>query len=124
MLRIKFLTSIIIFSLLLIGTSIIKNKTRDIEKKIYQLNKIIHLKKNDFNGSQLDYFYLTSPAIIEKKIENLDINLYSPLEHSNIFLNMPSFSRTKKENLPIKKIKMKKIQKSKYINKNQTSFYF
>ena len=79
MLRIKFLTSIIIFSSLLIATSIIKNKTRDIEKKIYQLNKIIHLKKNDFNESQLDYFYLTSPAIIEKKIENLDNNLYSPV---------------------------------------------
>ena len=95
MLRIKFLSSIIIFSLLLIGTSIIKNKTRDIEKKIYQLNKIIHLKKNDFNESQLDYFYLTSPAIIEKKIENLDINLYSPLSILT-FLNI-QFSRTKRK---------------------------
>ena len=111
MLRIKFLTSIIIFSSLLIGTSIIKNKTRDIEKKIYQLNKIIHLKKNDFNESQLDYFYLTSPAIIEKKIENLDNNLYSPVEHSNIFLNMSSFLELKRKIVDQENKKEKKIQK-------------
>ena len=42
MFKIKNLFSIIIFSFLLIGTSIIKNQTREIEKKIYNLSKIIN----------------------------------------------------------------------------------
>ena len=93
MLRIKFLTSIIIFSLLLIGTSIIKNKTRDIEKKIYQLNKIIHLKKNDFNESQLDYFYLTSPAILKRK-SKIWITICIPCGAFKHFFKYVKFFRT------------------------------
>ena len=111
MLRIKILISIIIFSSLLVGTSIVKNKTRGIEKKIYQLKKTINLKENDFNESQLDFFYLTSPAILEKKIENLDKNLYYPIEHSNIFLNMSSFLELKIKFANQENKNEKKIQK-------------
>ena len=48
MLKIKFLISILIFSSLLIATSVIKNQTREIEKKIYNLSNIIHTKEKDF----------------------------------------------------------------------------
>ena len=67
MFKIKIFISIIIFSTLLVFTSIIKNQTREIEKKIYNLSNVIFYLEKDMNESQLDYSYLTSPAIIEKK---------------------------------------------------------
>ena len=41
MLKLKITISILIFSSLLISTSIIKNKTRVIEKKIFNLNNYL-----------------------------------------------------------------------------------
>ena len=76
---------------MLVGTSFVKNQTREIEKKILKISKIIYLKKKDLNGSQLDFFYLSSPSVLEKKIEDLDLNDYSVMNHSRVFLNMPSF---------------------------------
>ena len=60
MFRFKIFISITIISVFLIGTSFIKNQTRDIEKKIYSINKKISLKERDYNESQLDFFYLTA----------------------------------------------------------------
>ena len=91
MFRIKILISVVIFSSLLILTSFIKNQTRIIEKKIFNVSKTVNLKENDLSESQLDFFYLTSPSIIEKKIENLDNNQYVPMEYSKIFLSISNF---------------------------------
>lgn len=91
MFKIRIFFSVIFFSLLLVGTSFVKNQTREIEKKIFKISKIIYLKKKDLNGSQLDFFYLSSPSILEKKIEDLDLNDYSVMNRSRVFLNMPSF---------------------------------
>ena len=91
MFRIKILISVVIFSSLLILTSFIKNQTRIIEKKIFNISKTVNSKENDLSESQLDFFYLTSPSIIEKKIENLDSNQYVPMEYSKIFLSIFNF---------------------------------
>ena len=91
MFRIKILISVVIFSSLLILTSFIKNQTRIIEKKIFNVSKTVNSKENDLSESQLDFFYLTSPSIIEKKIENLDSNQYVPMEYSKIFLSISNF---------------------------------
>ncbi len=91
MFKIKFLISIMIFSFLLVVTSIIKNQTRELEKKIISLDKLIHLKKRDLNESQLDFSYLTSPSMIELRVENLDNFQYIPMEYSKIFLDISSF---------------------------------
>ena len=91
MFRIKILISVVIFSSLLILTSFIKNRTRIIEKKIFNISKTVNSKENDLSESQLDFFYLTSPSIIEKKIENLDSNQYVPMEYSKIFLSISNF---------------------------------
>ena len=91
MLKIKFLISIFVFSSLLIVTSVIKNQTREIEKKIYNLRNIILTKEKDFSESQLDFFYLTSPFMIEKKINHLDNHNYIVMEYSKIFLSMTDF---------------------------------
>ncbi len=90
MFKIKILLSIIIFSFLLFGTSIIKNKTREIEKKIVNLNNKNNLKIKDLFESQLDFSYLTSPSMIETFISRTDYQ-YIPMQFSKIFLNMKDF---------------------------------
>ena len=91
MLKLKIIVSVLIFSFLLISTSTIKNQTREIEKKIFSLNNKILNKEKDLNESQLDFSYLTSPSMIEKKIEYLDIKDYFPMNYSNIFLSISNF---------------------------------
>tara|TARA_B100000941_G_scaffold289641_1_gene269468 strand:+ start:1919 stop:2257 length:339 start_codon:yes stop_codon:yes gene_type:complete len=85
--RTKVLLSMIIFSLLLICTGVIKNQTRQIEKKINFISKSIIHNEKDLNESQLDFSYLTSPYILEKKVEYLDNFQYIPMEYSKIFLS-------------------------------------
>ena len=80
-----------IFSFLLIGTSSIKNETRELEKKINILTKNNLQKEKNLNEIQLDFYYLTSPAIIESKIEHLGIKKYIHMEYSKIFLSMENF---------------------------------
>ena len=112
MLKIKFLISILIFSSLLIATSVIKNQTREIEKKIYNLSSIILTKEKDFNESQLDFFYLTSPSIIEDKIQHLDKYQYQPMEYSKIFLSMDNFINLENKLVNQKNEKKKKNKKT------------
>ncbi len=104
MFKLKILISVIIFSFFLIVTSVIKNQTRKIEKKIDNLSENIFNKERDINESQLDYSYLTSPLIIEQKIHDLHLHDYSPMEYSKIFLSISSFINLKNK-LVIKKNK-------------------
>jgi hypothetical protein len=92
MLKLRVIIPAIIFLILLFVTSIIKNQTRIIEKKLYKLNTKIILKEKDINESQLDFYFLTSPAEIEKKIKFLGNINYIPIENSNIFLSLSSFT--------------------------------
>ena len=91
MFKIKIFVSIITFSILLIVTSIIKNQTRETEKKILNLSKIIKIKEKDLNESELDFSYLSSPSIIHDKIKLIDNDKYVTMEYSKIFLSMSSF---------------------------------
>ena len=91
MFRLKIFITIIVFLFLLIITSIIKNQTRVVEKKIYKLSEKIALKEKDINESQLDFYFLTSPAHLEKKIIVLSQNNYSPIKNSKIFLKLSNF---------------------------------
>jgi len=97
MFKSKIVITTIIFLLLLIFTSIIKNQTRIIEKKLFFLNKKIALKERDINDSQLDFHFLTSPAELEKKIKILGLNNYAAIEKSKIFLNFSYFFTIKKK---------------------------
>ena len=91
MFKIKIFISVITFSILLIVTSIIKNQTRETEKKIHNLSKIITAKEKDLNESQLDFTYLSSPLIIHDKIKLIDNEKYVTMEYSKIFLSISSF---------------------------------
>ena len=97
MFKLKIFASVVIFSFLLVGTSIIKNKTRELEKKIHYLSKEISLKEKDYKESELDFAYLTSPKMIEKKIYHHDRNKYFPMDFSKIFLNLSNFENIKKK---------------------------
>ena len=99
MFKTKIIISTLIFLILLIITSIIKNQTRVIEKKLYKLDKKIALKEKDINESSLDFYFLTSPAEIEKKIKMLGHNNYSPIQNSKIFLSLSSFTNIQKKKL-------------------------
>ena len=90
MIKMKILFSIIIFSSLLFGTSIIKNETREIEKKILNINKTINLKSKDLIESELDFSYLTSPSILEF-LTSQTAKQYVPMKYSKIFLKMDDF---------------------------------
>ena len=112
MLKIKFLISIITFSSLLFGTSIIKNQSRELEKNIYNLSKKINLIEKDLNESQLDFSYLTSPSILENKIELIDHQDYITMNYSKIFPSLLTFINFKnsiatKDNYNEEKIKKK-----------------
>ncbi len=112
MLRLKIIISTVIFLILLIITSIIKNQTRIIEKKLFKLNEKITLKEKDINESQLDFYFLTSPAEIEEKIKILGQNNYSPIENSKIFLSLSNFTDMQKKISVFKNLDEKKTKKN------------
>ena len=112
MVRSKIIIPIIIFLFLLIITSIIKNETRIIEKKLSKLNKQIILKEKDFNESELDFYFLTSPAEIEKRVKILGNINYNPINNSNIFLNLSNFTDTQKKISILNKYNEKETKKN------------
>ena len=90
----KLLVSLLIFIFLMIFTSAIKNQTRIIEKKITKLEKQILILSSNFYESQLDFFYLSSPSYVSKKIGELsDKNTFKPMAYSKIYLSYEDYKR-------------------------------
>ncbi|MDB9744496.1 hypothetical protein OAA82_00885 [Pelagibacteraceae bacterium] len=112
MVRSKIIIPIIIFLFLLIIISIIKNETRIIEKKLSKLKQQIILKEKDFNESELDFYFLTSPAEIEKRVKILGNTNYNPINNSNIFLNLSNFTDTQKKISILSKYNEKETKKN------------
>ena len=106
----KFLISTVIFVFFLIITSIVKNKTRIIEKNISELNIKILDKNKNINESQLDFYYLTSPSEIEKRLNNLGIENYQPISFSKIFLKISDFTKIQHKISNLQESNEKKIQ--------------
>jgi hypothetical protein len=107
----KFIIASSIFISFLLVTSIIKNKTRVIEKNISNLSKIILIKTKNINEAQLDFHYLTSPAEIEKKLSIIGFDNYKPIKYSNIFFDISDFTEIQNKISNLKNIHEKKIQK-------------
>ena len=97
MFNLKFVISIFIFSVFLIFTSTIKNKTRIIEKKIKKIETEISQKKKDFYETELDFTYLSSPKNLSKKINELFLINYNPMDFSRIYLDYNEFIRSQKK---------------------------
>ena len=111
MLNKKLIISSVIFVSLLLITSTIKNKTRIIEKKILNLNTQILIKKKDVNETQLDFYYLTSPLEIEKRLIVIGLENYQPIVHSKIFFDISDFTKIKNKITNLKRSNEKKIKK-------------
>ena len=92
-------------------TSLIKNKTRFIEKEIYKMNKKISLDERDLNETQLDFFYLSSPEYLSEKILNLGIIDYKPMDFSKIYLSLENFNKDENKFSKLKKINNEKKKK-------------
>lgn len=110
MFKIKVIISIFIFSILLIITSLIKNQTRIIEKNIFLTDKRIAFLKKDLYETELDFFYLSSPDILSKKIKSFALIDYYPIDISRIYLNYKDFLNSK-EKVTILKQNEKKTEK-------------
>ena len=95
MFRSKKTMSVTIFLIFLITISIIKNKTRLLEKEIYELSKKIAIKEKELNDIELDFYYLTSPVEIEKKLKLIGFEIYKPIEYSKIFFDISYFIKIK-----------------------------
>lgn len=108
MIKTKLFISITVFVIFLAITSVIKNKTRILEKKIAKLNTKIFHKKQNINEAQLDFYYLTSPAEIEKKINFIEFENYQPIKYSNIFFNISEFTELNNKISNLKKFNEKK----------------
>ena len=93
MVKTKLFITIFIFSIFLIFTSLIKNETRILEKKIINLNSEILSKKKDINETQLDFYYLTSPAEVEKKLNIISFENYKPISYSKIYFDILDFTK-------------------------------
>ena len=93
----KLIISISVFSFLLFCTSIIKNKTRVIEKKIIHYEKIVSNLEKELFESQLDYHYLTSPKLLDEKISFLTSDQYQSMSLSKIYLDYNSFIQEQKK---------------------------
>ena len=103
MFKSKFIISLFIFFSFLIVTSIIKNKTRFIEKKINDLNHKILFFNKEINEAQLDFFYLSSPREIEKRVKIIGLNNYHPIKFSNIFFDISELEKIKNKVSILKK---------------------
>ena len=111
MFKTKFIFCVSIFVTFLIITSLIKNKSRLLEKQISNLNIKIAAKKKDLNEAQLDFYYLSSPAEIEKKLNIIGLTNYQPIKYSKIFLKISDFENIQKKLSTINNLNEKKIQK-------------
>ena len=111
MFKINLIFSICIFAVLLGITSVIKNQTRIIEKNIYKIDRKLATVKRDLNETELDFFYLSSPNNLHKKIKNLALVEYIPMDFFKIYSNLKDFKKSDKKLTILKINHEKKTQK-------------
>ena len=111
MFKTKFIISISVFVIFLLTTSVIKNKSRVTEKKISNLKKNILIKEKNVNEAELDFYYLTSPKELEKKLNLIGFNNYQPIKYSNIYFNISDLTEMQNKISNLKNLNGKKIQK-------------
>lgn len=85
------LISLSVFLCLMVFTSLIKHKTRNIEKKINNLKENIVALKKDLKDAETDYVYLSSPEQLKKNIETLNSKDYHEFDISRIFQSSNKF---------------------------------
>ena len=110
MVKKELIISLIIFSILMVITSMIKTQTRLIEKNIFNYQKKIANLDSNIHESQVDFYYLTSPDYITKKIQNYSDQEYQSINYSKIYFSLDQFIYEQKKTSQTFKNE-KKIQK-------------
>ena len=85
--------SLSIFFILMFFTSIVKNSSRNLEKKIHQLNKKIAVLEYEISDAQTDHVYLSSPEKIKNSINYFTDKKYYSFDYSRIFFSTDDFLR-------------------------------
>ena len=88
----------IIFALIL-GTSLVKNSTKEIEDKIFMVNENIRPLKSELGDILLEYNYLSSPdkltqhqtQYFEKDLIKIDITKVKKLTKTKNYLKVSDF---------------------------------
>ena len=111
MFRTKIIISISVFIIFLIITSVIKNETRVLEKQISSIKIVILKKEKNVNEAELDFYYLTSPNELEKKLDLIGFNDYQPIKYSNIYFNISDLTKIQNKISNLNNLNFKKIQK-------------
>ena len=83
--------SLTVFLTLMVITSVIKNKTRNLEKEIEKINKEVTLLEKELSDAQIDYIYLSSPKKLKKYLSTLGKEEYLSFDHSRIFFSIEQF---------------------------------
>tara|TARA_B100001093_G_scaffold367804_2_gene352698 strand:+ start:870 stop:1205 length:336 start_codon:yes stop_codon:yes gene_type:complete len=80
-----------------IAIPIIKNETRLIEKRIQNHQTEINQLEKNLSEAYLEFQYLSSPEVLERKVSrNIDID-YKNLNFSQIYLNFDNFINEQKK---------------------------
>ena len=121
--------SLSIFLIFMIYISSLKHKTRNLEKKINNLNSEIGVLKKELKDAKTDYVFLSSPEQLKKYLITLNINDFSIYDVSRIFHSTEQFKiyndkQSRLLNLKSKWKKYKKIRtKEAFILMNITKIY-
>ena len=83
--------SLTVFFTLMIITSVIKNKTRNLEKEIEKINKEVTFLEKQLSDAEIDYIYLSSPEKLKKYLSTLSKETYLSFDHSRIFFSTEQF---------------------------------
>ena len=88
-----------IIFVLILGTSLVKNSTKEIEDKIFRVNENIRPLKSVLSDELLEYNYLSSPdkliqyqnQYFEKNLIKIDIMKVKKLIEKNMYLEINDF---------------------------------
>ena len=72
----------------------------------------LNTKEKNVNEAQLDFYYLSSPAEIEKKLSIIGFNNYQPISYSKIFLKISDFSLSQNKFSTLNNLMKKKSKKN------------
>ena len=97
----KNLIIILIYISFFISIPIIKNETRLIEKKIQSHKSKIFILEKNLSEANLEFQYLSSPAVLSSKIEKNSSQEYNSLDLSQIYFNIEDFISLQKSTTSI-----------------------
>ena len=91
------LISLSVFFVLMVFTSLIKNKTRGLEKKINNVSEKVLFLKKELKDAQTEYVFLSSPDQLQKYLIIFNLKDYLAYDISRIFSSQEEFIRSKKK---------------------------